>query len=337
MAEIVGGFALSHGPQSVTPADKWALGAADDEAFRGDFFYRGRATGYGNLLALRAPGFAEEISAAKLAARYDACQRALEVLAQRFRELRADVAIVFGNDQDEIFRDRMVPAVAILAAGAIDNIAPPADVFAGYPERLKLAWPSYCPPQSTTYPGAPDLAGTLAGELAERGFDVAVARTLPRENGVCTEGIPHAFGYVYRMLMEDRPPPTVPVFLNVGVAPNIIRGRRCLELGRALHEVLAALPSDARVAVVTSGGLSHITVDEELDRRVIAAMQTGDEAALAAIPETFFLGNTCEIKNWYPTVAIMNALGKPMQLVDYVPCYRTPAGTGQGMAFAYWS
>jgi len=32
----------------------------------------------------------------------------------------------------------------------------------------------------------------------------------------------------------------------------------------------------------------------------------------------------------------LNALGKSMRLVDYVPCYRTEAGTGQGMAFAYW-
>jgi len=26
-----------------------------------------------------------------------------------------------------------------------------------------------------------------------------------------------------------------------------------------------------------------------------------------------------------------------MDLLDYVPCYRTDAGTGSGMAFATWS
>jgi len=27
----------------------------------------------------------------------------------------------------------------------------------------------------------------------------------------------------------------------------------------------------------------------------------------------------------------------PMKLIDYVPTYRSPAGTGCGMAFAYWT
>jgi hypothetical protein len=26
-----------------------------------------------------------------------------------------------------------------------------------------------------------------------------------------------------------------------------------------------------------------------------------------------------------------------MTLVDYVPCWRTPAGTGEGMGFMYWN
>jgi len=32
----------------------------------------------------------------------------------------------------------------------------------------------------------------------------------------------------------------------------------------------------------------------------------------------------------------MNSLGKKMTLVDYVPCYRTEAGTGNAMGFVYW-
>jgi hypothetical protein len=26
-----------------------------------------------------------------------------------------------------------------------------------------------------------------------------------------------------------------------------------------------------------------------------------------------------------------------MRLIDYIPCYRSPAGTGCGMAFATWT
>ena len=29
-------------------------------------------------------------------------------------------------------------------------------------------------------------------------------------------------------------------------------------------------------------------------------------------------------------------LGRDMTLVDYVPCYRSEAGTGNAMGFAYW-
>ena len=49
-----------------------------------------------------------------------------------------------------------------------------------------------------------------------------------------------------------------------------------------------------------------------------------------------FNGNTCETKNWLALAAAMDAANAAMHLVDYVPCYRTAAGTGQGMAFAYW-
>ena len=32
----------------------------------------------------------------------------------------------------------------------------------------------------------------------------------------------------------------------------------------------------------------------------------------------------------------MREAGMKMKLIDYVPCYRSPAGTGNAMAFAYW-
>jgi len=32
----------------------------------------------------------------------------------------------------------------------------------------------------------------------------------------------------------------------------------------------------------------------------------------------------------------MREAGLKMKLIDYVPCYRSPAGTGNAMAFAYW-
>jgi len=44
-----------------------------------------------------------------------------------------------------------------------------------------------------------------------------------------------------------------------------------------------------------------------------------------------------EIKNWIPLAAAALELGMKMTLIDYVPCYRSEAGTGTAMAFAYWA
>ena len=91
-----------------------------------------------------------------------------------------------------------------------------------------------------------------------------------------------------------------------------------------------------KVALVASGGWTHFVIDEALDQRFLAGMQTRDEAALAAVPENLFRGNTSEMKNWYPVVAAMHDLKLRFQLIDYVPCYRTEAGTGNAMGFAVW-
>ena len=40
--------------------------------------------------------------------------------------------------------------------------------------------------------------------------------------------------------------------------------------------------------------------------------------------------------NWIPVAGAMNEAGLEMTVVDYQPLYRSSAGTGSGMAFAYW-
>ena len=87
---------------------------------------------------------------------------------------------------------------------------------------------------------------------------------------------------------------------------------------------------------MASGGLTHFVIDEELDRVVMGAMEKGDEDALNRVPENVFKVGTAEIKNWYPVIAAMNASGRSFHKVDYVPCYRSEAGTGNAMAFVYW-
>jgi hypothetical protein len=87
---------------------------------------------------------------------------------------------------------------------------------------------------------------------------------------------------------------------------------------------------------MASGGLTHFVIDEDLDRKILNAMKDSDEKALEEIPESLFKVGTAEIKNWYPVIAAMNQAKLRCHQVDYVPCYRSEAGTGNAMAFVYW-
>jgi hypothetical protein len=109
-----------------------------------------------------------------------------------------------------------------------------------------------------------------------------------------------------------------------------------LKLGHALRRAIKSYQGCGRVAMVASGGLTHFVIDEDLDRQVLAAMEKSDEKALAQLPENVFKVGTAEIKNWYPVIAAMIAEGRKFHQVDYVPCYRSEAGTGNAMAFVYW-
>ena len=90
------------------------------------------------------------------------------------------------------------------------------------------------------------------------------------------------------------------------------------------------------VAFACSGGLSHFVVDEELDRGVMKALEEKDTTYLTSIPVERIQSGTSEIRNWITVAGILSETDLRMTLVDYVPSYRSEAGTGCGMAFANW-
>ncbi|WJF91922.1 protocatechuate 3,4-dioxygenase [Paraburkholderia bonniea] len=335
MATIVGAFAASHGPLLSMPPELWHLRAGADMKNPSHWF-QGRAYSYAELLEARAPGFADAVTQAQMQARFAACQVALDTLAERFAAVQADLVLVLGNDQREVFKDDLTPALTLYSGAQIDNIALSEAQRLRLPPGVAEAEDGHCPPEGAVYPGAPAHALQLAAALCDAGFDPAVSHRLPQGEDR-QHGIPHAFGFVYRRVMRDAPPLSVPLFLNVGVAPNQPRVARCLALGHALGAALKGLPDELRVAVVASGGMSHFVVDEALDQMVLQALAQGDEATLCGIAEPYFNGNTAEIKSWLPLVGIAQSAGLTMNLIDYVACYRSPAGTGSGMAFASWS
>lgn len=334
MAILTGGFATSHGPMLATPPDMWRLRAEADRK-NPAHWYRGEALDYDTLLARRAPGFAADLEPHVQRARHEQCQRALDRLADAYADARPDLVLILGNDQREVFHDDLTAAFTVYTGETIENLPLSAQARERLPPGIAIAEEGHCPPGGATYPGAPAHAHALVAALIDQHFDVATSARLPKRANA-QEGIPHAFGYIYRRIMRDHPVPSIPLFVNVGVGNNRPRLQRCLDFGHALYRAVAALPADLRVAIVASGGLTHFCIDETLDRRVLAAMADGDEAALAAIPESWFNGNTAEIKSWYPLVAAMGDAGRAMNVIDYVPCYRTEAGTGNAMGFAYW-
>ena len=66
------------------------------------------------------------------------------------------------------------------------------------------------------------------------------------------------------------------------------------------------------------------------------AMKQRDYKTLIEEPEVHFRSGTSETKNWLVVAGMLAETGLDMELLDYVPCYRSEAGTGSGMAFATW-
>jgi hypothetical protein len=126
----------------------------------------------------------------------------------------------------------------------------------------------------------------------------------------------------------------LPVMLNTYFPPNTPTAARCHDIGCSIRRVLEAAASPARVAVVASGGLSHFLCEEAFDRQLVAALRAGDATALRAIPQQALLSGSSEIRNWVAVAGATSHL-RP-DFTEYIPVYRTPAGTGIGLAFMSW-
>lgn len=329
MAEIVLGIGSSHGPLLSTPPEQWDLRAKADRENK-QHWYRGKTYDYEGLMRERAPGFAKEVEVETRRERFAKCRTAMETLGKKFKEVAPEAVIIVGNDQREFFNAELTPAITVYRGKQIKNVQHLHEDQPG----LNIAEPGNSPTEGAMYPGATELADHILDSLAEENFDLAQSDATP--SAAPRGGIPHAYGFLYHSILGDTPPPSVPIILNVHFPHNVPKNHRCLELGRALHRAIKKFSGFGRVAVMASGGLTHFVIDEELDQTILKAMAKGDEDALAKIPENLFKVGTAETKNWFPVIAAMNAEGRRYHLVDYVPCYRSEAGTGNAMAFVYW-
>jgi len=335
MAKIVLGIGTSHGPMLSTPPEEWGQRVEADK-MNPEHPFRGATFTFDQLIASRrSENLAEQITPRLWRERHAQCQRSIAELADVFEKVKPDVAVIVGNDQHECFIESNMPAFGVYRGATISNVPPTPAQIAEMPPGVFVAHRGHCPPQPVTYRCLPDLGSHLIERLVEDEFDVAQFDALPHPLPRFS-GIPHAYGFVYRQIMRDDPVPTVPVLVNTFYPPNQPTVRRCYKFGQALKRAIESWDDDARVAVICSGGLSHFVIDEEFDRKVLGAMKKNDPAAFSSIPESFYQSGTSETKNWVPVTAAMADAGLEMRLVDYVPCYRSLAGTGNAMAFVVW-
>jgi len=310
------GMGTSHGSQvSLTP-QWWGKHGELDR----------KRTDYDSLIREREGTLDAELTQETWRHKYDTVQGAVSTLQRTLSDADPDVLVIIGDDQAELFQESAMPAIAVYWGETIDDI--PRDMTDVPPSRAAAMWAKHNT-QRETYPVAGALGRHIVEHMMEAGFDVAQMRQQPEGRS-----LGHAFTFVRLRLMDDRIIPIVVVMLNTYFPPNQPRAARCWEFGQALRDAIGSWPEDLRVGVVASGGLSHFVVDEELDRGVLAAIEAGDGKSLGAIPEEKLQSGSSEIKNWIVAAGALDGLR--FEVIEYVPGYRSPAGTGCGMAFARW-
>ncbi len=294
MAKIVAGFASSHTPLMSLPGQDWAKRAEDDKRNR----------------ELIRPRDGAHVTYDELLASAD--PKIAEHIDQDIFVRKFDCIQQSLNELQDTFA-QVNPDVVVMFGDDQDEL-----FFEDNYPMISVYWGDILThyPRITTRPG---MSEAIRISSSVYGSD---------------QGMAHAFSFPVCRWFAGKRPPMLPITINTCYPPNWISPRRAFGLGRAVREAIEAWDSDARVAVVTSGGLSHFTVDEDIDRMALEGLTKADGQILSSLPRYKLQSATTEILNW---VAAAGALGEtPMDLITYQPGYRSPAGTGCGCAVGRW-
>jgi 3-O-methylgallate 3,4-dioxygenase len=289
----------------------------------------GRPVTYGDLLEKADPKLAAMVAPQNLVARQNVAREAAKRLREAVAAAKLDAMIVMGDDQNESYLEDCRPAFAVYYGETIRNNVTQHKTYSHLPEwYIKNRQGFFEAGQPRDYPVHSGLAVYVIESLMDAGFDLASSKCLPEGDG---EG--HALAYVHRhVLAADNPVAVVPVFLNTYYPPNQPRPARCFAFGQALRVAVEAFAGDLRVGVLASGGLSHFLVDEDFDRAILKAIADKDADFLRNLPRNKLNAGSSEILNWVALAGAAEHLD--MNWFEYVPGYRTPAGTGTGLSFA---
>jgi hypothetical protein len=327
MAQLVLGIGTSHTPMLNAPAEDWPR-FIDRDGVRDFLDKEGEPASYQDLLRRVEPHVAAELTPERFVARHAEAQAGVDHLKQALRRAELNALIVVGDDHKELYHDDNMPALVVYYGKTVRNM--PLNGFSG-PDWARRATARYYEEKTPRdYPVESDLALHLINSLIDQEFDPVASNALPDGKG---EG--HAFAFVRKRLMEDPELPVVPVLLNTYFPPTQPTPRHCYRLGQAIRAAVESYPGDARIGIVGSGGLSHFVVDEALDRAVIDACRGKDAAALQSLPRKKLNSGSSEIRMWICAAGASEHLDTKWS--SYTPGYRTPAGSGTGLGFLYWS
>jgi 3-O-methylgallate 3,4-dioxygenase len=328
MAKIVMGIGSSHSPTLLMKPSAWlARAATDDQNFFVLHDRSGARVTYTELLEKADPRILDEITPAKLEQRHQQNQAAVARLAEMLNEVDPDIVVIIGDDHKEVFRDDNMPALSVYWGETIPYRPTGIMKWKYDPDLDQALW---YPQEPKVYPVASRYAERLIRGMMDDGFDVAQSKYFKDD-----QAMSHSFGYVYYKLMTEEVYPAIPVSINTYYPPNNVSPQRAYRIGESIRRQIESWDEDLRVVVMSTGGLSHFVVDEEFDRNFLERLATGGAQLHADLPLEKLQSGNSEFRCWSALAGAVD--GMKMELIDYVPCYRSPAGTGCAMAFATWS
>jgi len=245
----------------------------------------------------------------------DNVMAAFSEICDRVRALEATTAIIVGDDHYVLFGPHCLPSMLI----GIGDLEGPVEPWL----RIERG------PVENNQP----LARHIMEEGFDNGFDWAVAKVLTLD---------HATMVPTQLVARPTGMKVIPVYLACGVAP-FIRPRRAHQVGQLIKKAVESFPSDERVVVFGTGGISHWVgeaqmgrVNEEFDRMVLSCVEKGDVESLIRLDNDFILENggngALEIRNFICAMGAMSGLkGK---IKGRVICYEAMPQWITGLGFA---
>ncbi len=184
------------------------------------------------------------------------------------------------------------------------------------------------PPQPS-FPGAEDLSWHLRDSLVRDDFDVVSCQEML---------VDHSFTLPMALLWPDQkwPVKSIPVAINTTLFP-MPSPRRCYKLGEALGRAIASYPSDAKVLVIGSGGLSHQLegqraghINKPFDERFMDSMLNDPQWAtqFTDVDLVEQVGNEgVELVNWLAARGTVPGRVKLVHASYHIPISNTAAAT----------